>query len=105
MVTNLRDQTAYLDIRKLAQVGIHRDESVIDQLLMVVSPEHITVLQGRMNIKHQTQTRKHTQGQRYTEQVKCYDCFIVVFILNIFISRFSVNSSVCALRSSKLYSS
>lgn len=38
------DHTAYLDIRELAQVGIHGDEGMIDQLLMVVSPQHIAVL-------------------------------------------------------------
>ncbi len=39
------DHTAYLDVRELAQVSIHGDESMVDQLLVVVSPQHITVLQ------------------------------------------------------------
>ena len=43
--TCLCSLTAYLNIRELAQVGIHGDESMIDQLLVVVGPQHITVLQ------------------------------------------------------------
>lgn len=39
------DHTAYLDVWELAQVSIHGNESMIDQFLVVVSPQHITVLQ------------------------------------------------------------
>ena len=41
----LYDQIVYLDIRELAQVGVHGDESMIDQLLVVVCPQHVAVLQ------------------------------------------------------------
>lgn len=44
--TGLERHTTYLDIGELAQVSIHRDESVIYQLLVVVGPEHVTVLQN-----------------------------------------------------------
>lgn len=36
---------SHLDVRELPQVGIHGDKSMIYQLLVVVSPQHITVLQ------------------------------------------------------------
>lgn len=45
------DHTTYLDVRKLAQVSIHGDESVIHQLLVVVGPQLITVLQHTRNKK------------------------------------------------------
>lgn len=45
VVVGVYEHAAYLDVRELAQVGIHGDESMIDQLLVVVSPQHITVLQ------------------------------------------------------------
>lgn len=45
VATVLYDHTAYLDIRELAQVGVHGDESMIDQLLVVVCPQHVAVLQ------------------------------------------------------------
>lgn len=51
------DLTAYLDVRELAQVSIHGDESVIDQFLVVISPQHVTVLQHRP-----TQQRPNNQN-------------------------------------------
>lgn len=39
--------TSYLNIRELSEVSVHGDESVIDQLLVVICPEYIRVLQQR----------------------------------------------------------
>lgn len=52
VATVLYDHTAYLDIRELAQVGVHGDESMIDQLLVVVCPQHVAVLQHAWTQQH-----------------------------------------------------
>lgn len=51
--------TAYLDVRELAQVSIHGDESMINQLLVVVSPQHITVLQHGWTLQNHTRSQTH----------------------------------------------
>lgn len=50
-VTGFSDHTTYLDVRELAQVSVHGDESMIDQLLVVISPQLITVLQHAITKK------------------------------------------------------
>lgn len=48
----------YLDVGELAQVSIHGDESMIDQLLVVVSPQLITVLQHASTKKQKKRSLK-----------------------------------------------
>lgn len=46
-----------LDVRELTQVCVHGDESVINQLLVVISPQHVAVLDHRAAQAEPTQLK------------------------------------------------
>lgn len=45
LILRCESTASHLDVWELSQVGIHGDKSVIYQLLVVVSPQHVAVLQ------------------------------------------------------------